>query len=274
MNPEEMEKYQQDRAIIRMMVRTRDDFQSMRKIMDNRLGRKADGTPQKLKDDRKKMFSDGDKAMFTESADAARGQEDNLEEKLLSVLERMPIYNEWLKTVDGIGPISAGWICGEYDINKATTVSKMWSFTGLNPGMVLGKKRIKNDDGTFTIETTDQLVRADRLTPGFVSPFNTRLRIALVGVMADGFIRAQNSYCLDYYYPYKTRLENSVKTVLHLKEEVAWNEVSKGHRDRAAKRYMVKMFLKDLYNQWRPLYGLLVRPTYAEEYLNRKHAAT
>jgi len=43
------------------------------------------------------------------------------------------------------------------------------------------------------------------------------------------------------------------------------------HRHKAARRYMVKRFLADLWVAWRTLEGLSVRPPYAEEYLNRAH---
>ena len=46
-----------------------------------------------------------------------------------------------------------------------------------------------------------------------------------------------------------------------------------GHIDRMSKRYMIKMFLQDLYVAWRTLEGLSVRKPYAEEYLDKKHEA-
>ena len=96
-----------------------------------------------------------------------------------------------------------------------------------------------------------------------------------MGVLADGFIKAQAPYALDYYYPYKERLEQSEKKVKHRSggkvELMAWKDVSKGHRDMAAKRYMIKMFLKDLYAVWRGLEGLDVREPYQEQYLGHKH---
>lgn len=46
---------------------------------------------------------------------------------------------------------------------------------------------------------------------------------------------------------------------------------SDAHREIDARRYMVKMFLLELWKVWRELEGLEVRPSYAEEYLGRKH---
>jgi len=223
-----------DRQAVRMLVRLREDFQSMRKRTDNRIGQKADGTSQNVAE---RAFRLEDLDNFKNVSGAARTQENEIEKMLHQVLKRFPVYTEFLKNVKGVGDIAAGWIIAEYDINIATTVSKMWQFTGLNPGMVQGKKRIEHDDGTFSYELSGDMVRGDRLTAGHVAPFNKRLRTAMVGVLADGFIKCQSPYCMNFYYPYKARLE----------QEEGWNEESKGHRDRAAKRYMIKMFLKDLY---------------------------
>ena len=270
---------EQDRQIVRMMVRARCDFQDMRKRMDNRIGRKADGEDQDLADGDKRTMSAEDLATFGGIADAAHKQEAELEKQLLKVLKRFPIWTKWLKGVKGVGPVSAGWIIGEYDIHIASTVSKLWQFTGLNPGMVQGKKRVEDGEGESHFEFTGQMVRGDKLTPGHVAPFNKRLRTALCGVMADGFVKAQNDYCMTYYYPYKARLEQEHNTVLEIStagakpKEVEWAEAKKAHRHRAAIRYMIKMFLKDLYVQWRTLEGLDVRAPYQEEYLGKKHKA-
>ena len=149
----------------------------------------------------------------------------------------------------------------------------------LEPVTCTRKKRVENKDGTFSLVYTGEMVRGDKLTPGHVAPFNKRLRTALVGVMADGFIKAQNEYCMQYYYPYKARLECEENTVAEISKsgakpvDIAWKDAKKAHRDRAAKRYMIKMFLKDLYVAWRKIEGLPVRVPYAEEYLGKKHRA-
>jgi hypothetical protein len=259
----------EDRQAIKMLVRLREDYQGMRKRVDNRIGRKADGTPQDIQE---RVIPAEDYGLFVDVADNARGYETMLERELLKRLKRLPVYEHFLAGVKGIGPIAAGWIVAEFDIHKATTVSKLWQFAGLNPGMVIGQIRVEDGKDKWHYEKTDKMVRGDRLTPGFVAPFNQRLRTALVGVMADGFIKCQNEYALEYYYPYKARLEREETPITG--EDKAWAEVSKARRDRAAKRYMVKMFLKDLYVSWRTLEGLPVRPPYQDEYLREPALAS
>jgi hypothetical protein len=257
-----------DILTVRMLVRTREDFQSMRKKMDNRIGRTADGEQQNVE---QRTFRLEDLEMFKKIADDAKEKEVECEKNLKRVLKRFPIWTEYLEGIKGVGTIAAGWIIGEFDIEKATTVSKMWQFAGLNPGLVKGKKRVDHEDGKVEFVETGEMIRGDKLTPGHVSPFNQNLRTALVGVLADGFIKQQNYYCMEFYYPYKARLEQEENTVLHVGKEKQWKDVNKGHRDRAAKRYMIKMFLKDLYVAWRTIEGLPVRPSYQEEYLGHKH---
>lgn len=303
-----------DIIALRILTRAREDFQAQRKRMDNRIGRKADGTAQDI--DERQMRQDDAEAISAIS-DAAKEQEEQIEKKLNKVLKRFPVYTEFLKNVKGVGTIAAATIISTFDIEKATTVSKMWQYAGLNPGLVKGKKRKDKADGSFDIIVTDTMIRGDRMTPGFVAPFNKKLRTALCGVLADGFIKAgfrwvpvieeewnhlpdnikdrrdkkidgkmvkdcpvrleiSCPYC-QHYYNYKNRLAASEKPVSEIRskgkeaEQIAWKDAKPAHRDRAAKRYMIKMFVQDLYNAWRMIEGLPVRPPYQEEYLGHKH---
>jgi len=273
----------QDQEMLKFLTRVREDFQALRKAIDNRLGRKADGSAQ---DVRRRFLRVDDVLILASISDEARQMEAIIAGKLASVLKRFPVYNEWLSTVKGVGPIAAGWLLAEFDIKKAVTVSKMWQYAGLNPGEVRGKKRVKIEDYTKDmgqivrtlmnkedqpeayIVQTDDMVRADKATPEFVLPYNKRLRTALVGVLASGFLKAQSPYALNFYYPYKERLEHERNAVKG--DGKAWKDVSKGHRDMAAKRYMIKMFLKDLYLEWRVRENLPVRPSYQQEYLGHE----
>lgn len=270
------DEYESARAVLRILTRSRKDFQFLRVGIDNRLGNKANGEEQQVSE---RAIPIEDSLMLREITEETRAQEKAIEKKLLKVLRRFPIYNNWLeKDVSGAGTVICGYLIGEFDIFKADTVSKMWQYAGLNPGKIRGKKRVDRKDGGFDLVETDTLVRGDKLTPGFVSPFNKNLRTALCGNMADCFIKAQNKYALDFYYPYKNRLENSTEMVFEISvtgkpgKEVMWKDAKPAHRHRAAIRYMVKMFLLDLYLVWRPMMGLPVRELYAEEYLGKKHS--
>jgi hypothetical protein len=264
-----------DRLALRLLVRAREDFQYMRKAMDNRIGRKADGEEQNVEE---RLFRPEDLDNFVEVSNAARVQEKEIEKRLLKMLRRFPIWNEWLKAVKGVGPVVAAQLIANIDIEKATTVSKIWQYCGLNPGMVAGKKRKDREDGSFELIVTTTMIRGDKLTAGFVAPFNRSMRTVLMGLLAPSFIKAQAPYAMEHYYPYKHRLAESENVTREVskggkEKELAWKDAKLSHRDMAARRKMVKAFLADLYQQWRTLEGMPVRVPYAEEYLGRKHAA-
>lgn len=263
-----MDKASRER--LRAMVRTMYDYQDMRLRTAGRLRLKADDTPQDEENMAEAVFSEKDYTVI----EAVKTDTQSIEKMLSKAIEKMvkaePMWDAFFDGVKGCGPLMTAAIMSEFDIEKATTVSKMWQYAGLNPGMVRGKKRVQGKGAEFTIVESDVMVRGDRRSPGFVAPFNGWLRTKLVGVLADCMIKAQSSYALDYYYPYKERLEREENIVAG--GEKKWSEESKGHRNNAAKRYMIKMFIKDLYVAWRTLEGLPVREPYQVEYLGHKHA--
>ena len=260
-----------EKTALRMAVKTYYDFQDMRKRMENRMKIKADGTDQKMPDNQKGnwMMASGEMDTFKEFHKSLKDLMKKMEKFIKKEIENYPIWTEWLKGIKGTGHMMTAVMISEYDIEKATTVSKLWQFTGLNPGEVRGKKSIKKEDGSYMDLITDTMVRGDKLTPGFKAPFNKWLRTKMCGVLADVFIKCQNDYCMNHYYPYKQRLENSDQICGSTGK--MWKEESKGHRDNAARRHMIKEFLKDLYANWRVLEGLPVRVPYAEEFLGKKH---
>lgn len=84
--------------------------------------------------------------------------------------------------------------------------------------------------------------------------FNPFLKTKLTGVLGPSFLKSSNEKYAKCYYDYKARLEN----------EDGWKDESKGHRHNAAIRFCIKIFLQDLYAEWRRLEGLPVHPPYRE----------
>ena len=195
----------------------------------------------------------------------------------------------------GIGPTMAGVILSEFDIERQGTVSKMWAFAGLRPmparrckacHTVVEVKTKETDLGQLAVfvhvgarkkfgadekpETkvkcpeyiTEALTyesgKAQRPTPGQKLPYNAFLRTKLVGVLADVLIKLGSPWTR-HYHDYKGR-----------KAAAKWGR-SDAHRHVAAKRYMIKQLLLDIWREWRTHLNLSVRPPYAEEYLGHKH---
>lgn len=279
------------RKELRALVRTMYDYQDMRLRVAGRLRLNSEDVPidETFMDDAEINLKDYQTLEFVKKSTSQ--VEKKLKKEIERIVESESIYNEFFVNVAGCGPLMSAVCLSEFDIEMATTVSKMWQFAGLNSGLIKGKKIIKitkkidmsqiirqyeNKKGEKCgIILTNELIRGDKQVAGFISPYNAWLRTKLSGVLASNMIKAQNakgkSYAIDFYYPYKKRLENSEKEVLHLGKMMPWKNVSKGHRDNASKRYMIKMFLQDLYVAWRSMEGLSVREPYQEEYLGHQH---
>ena len=102
-----------DLRVLKMMVRLRDDYQKMRTRVNNRLGKKADGTDQ----DVERAFFPEHKMMLDAYGCNAKEMEDNLENELLRELKKYPIYNEFLAHRKGCGTIASGYIVSSINIH-------------------------------------------------------------------------------------------------------------------------------------------------------------
>jgi len=133
-------------------------------------------------------------------------------------------------------------------------------------GVVPKHRDVKVDREFKDITRISEKHESQKLRSGQYPSYNAWLKTKMVGVLADSFVKQQTPKYITLYYDYKTRCESQGVGV-----GKRWK--SKGHVHRASCRYMIKMFLADLYNAWRPLEGLSVRPPYQEEYLGHKHEA-
>ena len=255
-----------ERDELKKITRTMYDYQNMRLRIEGRLEKKADGTDRK---------SNGTEAKIAVSAypdlvdmyDSVKEQEKHFKAVLESKVKRTPEWNGFLEGVKGCGPMMAAVLITEVDIAKADTVSSLWQYAGMNPGEVYGRK-VKGSGKDKEIILTEDLVPADRPSSGYVIPYNKTLKTKMLGVLADCMIKANSQPYADMYRNYKNRLANSYK---EYKPGRMWKDESAAHRDRAAKRYMLKQMLSDFWVAARKMYGLPVREPYAEEYLGKKH---
>ena len=119
------------------------------------------------------------------------------------------------------------------------TVSSLWSYAGMAVDSATGK--------------------AVRRKKGVKSNWNSFLKTKMLGVLASCFIKAKPDKYRELYDNYK-----------HRKTSEGWGS-SDAHRHNAASRYMMKMFLLDLWKFWRGLEGLPCPDSYAEAVLGRRH---
>lgn len=207
---------------------------------------------------------------FHESRSVAMSSLERTELKNVERLCKKEKIYPWLKKQKGIGPTLAGVIISEIDIHKAETVSALWKFCGLDVR-----------DG-----------KAPRPTKGQKLGYNGWLRTKLVGVAADCMLKCRSEW-REHYDNYKHRKQHTLvdqcagcdgkgkakkgegkgkkcKNCNGTGGPAPWGE-SDGHRHRAAMRYMTKMFLAELWKEWRAAEDLEVKAPYAEAVLGRVH---
>jgi len=167
-------------------------------------------------------------------------------------LMEFPIYTEFLKDVKGCGPAMSGVIVSFFDIHKAHYPSNMTAYCGIDVAMD-GRGRGRFSEHLVTREYTDK--NGDLQTRQSVT-FNPFLKTKMVGVLGPSFLRSGSPY-RNAYDGYKHRIES--RPVQPDKEPL-----SKLHIHRMAIRYMVRIFLIDLYKKWREIEGLPIAPSYEE----------
>jgi hypothetical protein len=230
------------RQSLSVLVRAYYDYQRERLGLDGRLGQKKDGSIKKGIPERDEVIL----LSLMERRQACVKMEEDILKDIAKTVKTHPLWKHFLKGVKGCGEAMATVIITEFDINKAPTVSNLWSFAGLAPGK-------------------------DRKVKGQKCPYNQFLRAKLCGVLGSSFLKCGSPYA-EFYYDMKHRLE-SKDWGTPSKNPTDKSRPKAGHQHKAATRYMVKQFLKDLYVAWRTLEGLPVREPYAEEYLGKKHSA-
>lgn len=227
---------------IKTLTRAYYDYQNERLALDGRLELKKSG---ELKKDARPI----EPAMLLimkKRRDDVAAFEDELAKELAKEVHKHDLWKFFLKEVKGCGEGMAAVIISEFDIYKAPHVSNLWSFAGFAPGK-------------------------DRKVKGQKCSYNQFLRSKLAGVLGSSFLKSNSPY-REYYDNMRTRYEGE-NWGMDSKNPGNKDNVKAGHQHKAAIRYMVKMFLKDLYVAWRTLEGLEVSEPYQKEYLGHDHEA-
>lgn len=242
--PAEEPRIKKIESSLKILVRTLYDLQTLRINLGNRTSRagKEIGTLAEHIRDR-----------LTNYHDELHEVENHILKDIQSELKAYPIWTDYLKKVKGCGPTMAGVIISEIDdILRFGTVSKLWAYCGY---------AVK--DG-----------QAQRRKRGEKANWNSFFKSKLY-IVAQGFLRANNPKYRKLYDDYKHRIQ-SRKCPLDAKRHGGKAKIDKygctdGHRHAMATRYMIKMFLMELYLTWWGFEGKEPRPPYQEEYLKHKH---
>lgn len=195
---------------------------------------------------------------------------------LTTHLETIPIYVHYLRDQKGVGPAMAGVIIGWLDPRKARHVSSFWRFCGLDVGPD-GAGRSRRAEHLVEREYIDK--DGDTATRMGVT-YDPFVKTKLVGVLAGSFVRLGSPW-RQVYDDYKHRLQTTRTTctiVEWKKRRKAGDDVSQlwppKRIDNAAKRYMVKMFLAELWVTWRIMEGLPVSEPYGVAHQGQRRHGT
>ena len=188
--------------------------------------------------------------------------------QMQSTLDVIPIYQAFLQHERGIGPAMAAVLITYFDPAKARHVSSFWKYAGLDvapDGAARSRRKEHLIDRTYT---TRNGVEATRLS----TTYNPWLRMKLLGGLAPSFLRSASPRRA-LYDNYRNRITTDMNR--HKVTVVEWKRAFRAGEDvknlwppgrihKAALRYMIKIFLVDLWTKWREIEGLPVSPTYNE----------
>ncbi len=178
--------------------------------------------------------SSGDQQMLSFYQEQFSALEENVEKDIKSRLKDVPIY-DYLGQIKGIGPMLAARLIALINIDQCDTVSSLWRFAGY---AVI--------DG-----------HAERRVKGEKLHYSNRLKATCYNV-AVSFLKSNS--------PYRAVYDAAKEHYQATQPE--WTD---GHRHMAALRKMVKVFLAHLWETWRALENLPIRPLYVMEYLGHTH---
>lgn len=184
--------------------------------------------------------------------------EEELGKSIARLVTQFPVWEGFLAGVKGCGPAMAAVIISTLDPHNARHVSSFWKYAGLDVAED-GRGRSRRAEHLVDVIYVNKDGKEDSRKSITFNPF---LKTKLVGVLGASFLRVGSPYRSEYD-GYKHRLES----------DPARADLTKGHRHNMAVRYMIKIFLKDLWVAWRRIEGLPVTPDYAEAKLGLKHGA-
>jgi len=195
-------------------------------------------------------------------------QENKQFRQMQSTLDEVPVYQAFLRHERGIGPAMAAVLITYFDPAKARHVSSFWKYAGLDvaeDGSARSRRKEHLIDRKYTDRNGNEATRLS-------TTYNPWLRMKLLGGLAPSFLRSASPRRA-LYDNYRHRIESDpARKKVDVKE---WKRAFRAEEDvrnlwppgrihKAALRYMVKIFLVDLWTNWRQLEGLPVTPTYHE----------
>lgn len=199
---------------------------------------------------------------------------------LTKVLSGHPLYEYIMANRDdwvGVGPAAIAVLISEIDIHNTMYPTRLFKYAGLDVAPD-GRGRSRRSEHLIDVEYVDR--NGNKQTKRSIT-FNPFLKTKLIGTFADSMIRAgspternghRTSRYKQIYLDYKHRI--TCREEARAQQDPNYVKWTKAHIHNAAKRYMIKRLLADIYNVWRRLENLPVAPSYEEAKLGLIHGQT
>lgn len=193
-----------------------------------------------------------------------RFQEAEQFKHLNNIMSGHPLYeaiiadkNQWV----GIGPMIIGLLISELDLSKPPNPTGLWKYCGLDVAPD-GRGRSKRKEHLVEWEYTDKEGKKQKRLGVTYKPL---IKSKLMGVLSTSLIKQNGKPDKNgkarALSPYRTIYDVYKHRISNMEEHA---DKSDGHIEMMAKRYMIKMFLRDLYKLWRPLLNLPISEPYEE----------
>ena len=178
-----------------------------------------------------------------ELADKEVSIEKEYENRLSPLINKEPIWTEWLQYVNGISVRNSCRLLKYFGYcERFDTVSKLWAYAGL---AVQNGKAVKRKKG-------EQL------------PYNLKIKTGCLGVIGDCLIRANGSYKKKVYDTYKKRIqERGCCDKPHPKHQNKMCRDYPAHSANMAQRKMIKVFLAHYWAMCRKIKNLPTKSPYS-----------
>lgn len=243
-----------------LLLQLRKDFDRITDAIAGKrlIATKFDKYTKVLEDDSKALISNYAEYSLAKMYFEILKSEQEAFKHLEKVVEEHPIWTNFLIDVKGCGAAMAAVIISEIDISKSRYPSSLVKYCGIDVASD-GKGRSRRQE--HLVDVTYKDTKGEDKTRKSIT-YNPFLKAKMVGVLCTSFLRvgSENRYA-KVYYDYKHRLQN----------HDSHKNKSDGHRHAMSMRYMLRIFMYDLYNAWRPLEGLEVSKTYQESKLGHTH---
>lgn len=204
----------------------RENAEKAIKLLKDQYHRYTDGVVQSLQDgevgklkrkivlEKDGIFSDVSEIYLVDSYMSMVRLEEQLKRRLEKLMEGIPIYDQFLSQIKGVGPISSAYILAYLNPHKAKYPSSFWKYCGLDVAQDgRGRGRYKEHLVPHT------MLKGDGSEVEFMGlSFQARLKPKLY-LLATSFVKHKGSKYNEVYYNYKNRLANRPDLILNLVEE-------------------------------------------------------